>query len=109
MLEVLATLQMREMMDTLCVQDTLAKSPNADISDWISSSIRSRSQILLHSKPLTQPLSASSFASREREALPPSSGYVTHSAVEGQKNTEDYKSHHTVLKNPCSKSSEQSR
>ena len=47
MLEVLATLQMREMMDTLWVQDTLAKSPKADISDWISSSIKSRSQILL--------------------------------------------------------------
>ncbi len=51
MLEVLATLQMREMMETLWVQDTLAKSPKADISDWISSSIRSRSQILLHSIP----------------------------------------------------------
>ena len=35
-------------MDTLCVQETLAKSPNADVSDSISSSIRSRSQILLH-------------------------------------------------------------
>ena len=50
MLDVLATLQMREMMDTLWVQDTLAKSPKADISDWISSSIRSRSQILLYSR-----------------------------------------------------------
>ena len=48
MRDVLATLQMREMMDTLCVQETLAKSPNADVSDSISSSIRSRSQILLH-------------------------------------------------------------
>lgn len=49
MLEVLATLQMREMMETLCVHDTFAKSPKADINDWISSSIKSRSQILLHS------------------------------------------------------------
>ena len=48
MRDVLATLQIREMMDTLCVQETLAKSPNADVSDSISSSIRSRSQILLH-------------------------------------------------------------
>ena len=49
MLEVFATLQMREMMDTSCVHDTFAKPPKADINDWISSSIRSRSQILLHS------------------------------------------------------------
>lgn len=56
MLEVLATLQMREMMETLWVQETLAKSPKADISDWISSSIKSRSQILLHSITFDQAL-----------------------------------------------------
>ena len=55
MRDVLATLQMREMMDTLCVQETLAKSPNADVSDSISSSIRSRSQILLHKNHSLRP------------------------------------------------------
>ena len=50
MLDVLATLQMREMIETLCVQETLAKCPKAEVSDSISSSIRSRSQILLHKK-----------------------------------------------------------
>lgn len=47
MLEVRATLQMREMMETLCVHDTLAKPAKADISASISSSISSLSHILL--------------------------------------------------------------
>ena len=37
MLEVLATSQMREIMDTLCMHDTFATPPEADIIDCISS------------------------------------------------------------------------
>ena len=54
MLEVRETLQMREMMETLWVHDTLAKPAKADISASISSSISSLSQILLQAdKPDT--------------------------------------------------------
>ena len=48
MWEVRATLQMREMMLTECVQDTRAKPLNALISDSTSSCMSSRSQIFLH-------------------------------------------------------------
>ena len=67
MRDVLATLQMREMMETLCVQETLAKSPNADVSDSISSSIRSRSQILLRVNHGLRPRIILPFARIKRE------------------------------------------
>ncbi len=62
MAEVRATLQMREMMETLCVHDTRANPENAAISDCTSSSISSRSQILLHGMPATPPTSAQAEA-----------------------------------------------